>query len=236
MATAWGNIKEEEALERYKLITGNTVLFPEFQVHGGRNLDEDWLGCSPDGVVDRVVYGLPSRGVLEIKCPYFDGDKSKMYPWSRIPLYCIPQAQGLMEILDRDWMDFYCWTVNGSSLFRIYRDQEYWELMRIALSDFWRLNVVPARELYRIYPIKNPFFEMRSLRPAPRHELCPTIVLASKYIVKDSELKMREIHGILHQERSRGFPQPRYDQTQTREFEFQETKRHDSRMAAEMWG
>ncbi|KAL5732128.1 hypothetical protein ACHQM5_004781 [Ranunculus cassubicifolius] len=68
-------------------------------------------------------------------------------------------------------MDFYCWTVNGSSLFRIYRDQEYWELMRIALSDFWRLNVVPARELYRIYPIKNPFFEMRSLRPAPRHEL-----------------------------------------------------------------
>ncbi|CBI38565.3 unnamed protein product, partial [Vitis vinifera] len=31
LATCWSNIKEEEALERYKLITGNTVLFPEFQ-------------------------------------------------------------------------------------------------------------------------------------------------------------------------------------------------------------
>ncbi|RVW98180.1 hypothetical protein CK203_031891 [Vitis vinifera] len=34
LATCWSNIKEEEALERYKLITGNTVLFPEFQVYG----------------------------------------------------------------------------------------------------------------------------------------------------------------------------------------------------------
>ncbi|KAG6714520.1 hypothetical protein I3842_05G206500 [Carya illinoinensis] len=78
LATFWSNIKEEEALERYKLITGNTVLFPEFQVYGGRNPEDDWLACSPDGVVDRLVYDLPSRGVLEIKCPFFNGDMSRL--------------------------------------------------------------------------------------------------------------------------------------------------------------
>ncbi|KAL5724563.1 hypothetical protein ACHQM5_007806 [Ranunculus cassubicifolius] len=233
MATTWGNIKEEVALERYKLITEQEdILFPEFQSYDSQ---DDWLGCSPDGVVDRVVYGLPSRGVLEIKCPYFGGEKYKMYPWSRLPLYCIPQAQGLMEILDRDWMDLYCWTINGSSLFRIYRDPEYWELMRIALSEFWWQNVIPAREYYKIYPITKPHIEMRSLRPSPRHELCPAIVLASKYVVDNSELKMRELHGKLHLQRSWDFPQLKYDQLQTEEFE-KELRKRELRSAEEMWG
>jgi hypothetical protein len=125
LATCWSNIKEEEALERYKLITGNTVLFPEFQVYGERNPEDDWLACSPDGVIDRLVYGLPSRGVQEMKCPFFNGDVSKALPWPRVPLYCIPKAQGLMEIMDRDWMDLYVWTPKGSSLFRLYRDIDY---------------------------------------------------------------------------------------------------------------
>lgn len=196
LATCWSNIKEEEALERYKLITGNTVLFPEFQVYSG-NPEDNWLAASPDGVVDRRVYELPSRGVVEIKCPYFNGDMSKAFPWSRIPLYHIPQAQGLMEILQRDWMDFYVWTPHGSSLFRLYRDEEYWDVMKIALSDFWLKHVKPAREVYKNNVIGNPLFELRSLRPAPRHELCPYIVYKSKLVVDNSKLVMREIHGKL---------------------------------------
>ncbi|KAI8537273.1 hypothetical protein RHMOL_Rhmol09G0010300 [Rhododendron molle] len=155
LATCWSNIKEEEALERYKLITGNDVLFPEFQVYK-KNPDDDWLAASPDGVVDTLVYGLPSRGILEIKCPFFGGDMKKASPWSRIPLYCIPQTQGLMEIMDRDWMDFYVWTPNGSSLFRLYRDVEYWDALRIALSDFWWKHVQPAREVCSKSVITNP--------------------------------------------------------------------------------
>ncbi|XP_061356547.1 uncharacterized protein LOC133300974 isoform X2 [Gastrolobium bilobum] len=147
LATSWSNIKEEEALERYKLITGNTVLFPEFQVYGA-NSEDNWLAASPDGIVDGLVYELPSCGVLEIKCPYFNGDMGKAFPWSRIPIYYIPQAQGLMEILGRDWMDFYVWTPNGSSLFRLHRDADYWDVMKMALSDFWWKHVQPARELY----------------------------------------------------------------------------------------
>ncbi|KAK4477754.1 hypothetical protein RD792_017016 [Penstemon davidsonii] len=145
LATCWSNIKEEEALERYKLITGNTISYPEFQVK--KNPEDSWLGASPDGTIESLIYGLPSRGVLEIKCPFFNGDIKTSAPWKRVPMYYIPQAQGLMEILDRDWMDFYCWTVNGSSLFRLYRDEEYWDILKISLSDFWWKHVQPAKEL-----------------------------------------------------------------------------------------
>ncbi|KAI4305031.1 hypothetical protein L6164_028422 [Bauhinia variegata] len=193
LATCWGNIKEEEALERYKLITGNPVLFPEFQVYS-RNSEDDWLAASPDGV---VVYELPSHGVLEVKCPYFGGDMRKALPWSRIPLFYIPQAQGLMEITASDWMDLYVWTPNGSSLFRLYRDEEYWDVMKMALFDFWWKHVQPARELYDKNIITNPLTQLSSLKPAPRHELCSYIVCESKRIVDNSKLLVREIHGKL---------------------------------------
>ncbi|KAJ0078981.1 hypothetical protein Patl1_23693 [Pistacia atlantica] len=197
LATCWSNIKEEEAIERYKLITGNTVLFPNFQVHDNKNLEDDWLAASPDGLVDRSVYDLPSRGVLEIKCPYFDGDMTRAYPWKRVPCFCIPQAQGLMEILDRDWMDFYVWTPKGSSLFRLYRDSEYWDVLKIALSDFWWEHVQPAREVCSNSVISEPLKQLRYLKPAPRHELWRDLVFESKRIVDNSSLLMREIHGKL---------------------------------------
>ncbi|XP_019055932.1 PREDICTED: uncharacterized protein LOC104612904 isoform X2 [Nelumbo nucifera] len=197
LATCWSNIKEEEALERYKLITGNTVSFPDFQIYGKKNPEDDWLAASPDGVIDQFVYGLPSRGVLEIKCPYFNGDMRRAYPWSRIPNYCIPQAQGLMEILDRDWMDFYVWTPNGSSLFRLHRDVEYWRILKVALSDFWWKHVQPAKELRMKSRITDPLTQMSSLKPEPRHELYCSIICASKHLVDSSKLLMREIHGAL---------------------------------------
>lgn len=195
LATCWNNIKEEEALERYKLITGNSVLFPEFQVYGNINPGDDWLAASPDGVVDGMVYGLPLQGVLEIKCPFFNGDMSKASPWSRIPLHCIPQAQGLMEIVDREWMDLYVWTPNGSSLFRLYRDAAYWDMLKFALSDFWWNHVQPARELYSKSQVMHPLIE--SLRPKPKHEHWKYIVYESRRIVDSSDLLWREIHGKL---------------------------------------
>ncbi|KAK8545563.1 hypothetical protein V6N13_066841 [Hibiscus sabdariffa] len=197
LATCWSNIKEEVALERYKLITGNTVDFPEFQVYGKMNPEDSWLGASPDGLIDKFVYGLPLRGVLEIKCPFFGGHMSKAVPWRRIPLHCIPQAQGLMEIMDRDWMDFYVWTPKGSSLFRIYRDVLYWDALKLALSDFWWKHVQPAKEICSKHVITDPLRELKSLRPASRHELCSYIVYESKQIVDNSSLLMREINGQL---------------------------------------
>lgn len=196
MATCWNNIKEEEALERYKMITGNAVRFPEFQVYRDTDPEYDWLAASPDGTVEQAVYGLSSRGVLEIKCPYFDGNnKINAYPWTRIPLHYIPQAQGLLEILDRDWMDFYVWTPNGSSLFRVDRDEEYWNLLKIALSDFWWNHVHTAREECLKRVIKDPLYELREFRPAARHELSVDIVYQSKRLVDEAKLMVREFNG-----------------------------------------
>lgn len=197
LATCWNNIKEEEALEKYKLITGNTVLFPKFQVHDKKSPEDGWLAASPDGDIECLVYELPSNGVLEIKCPFFDGDMSRAFPWKRIPLYYMPQAQGLLEITDRDWMDFYVWTPHGSSLFRVYRDTEYWELIKTALSDFWWKHVQPAKEICKESVITNPLIQLRSLKPEPQHELCPSIVYQSKCIVDNSKLLIREVHGQL---------------------------------------
>lgn len=196
-------MKEGDALERYKLITGFGVCFPQFQVYNKSNTEDDWLGASPDG----VVYGLPSAGVLEVKCPFYDEQMGRALPWKRIPLHCMPQAQGLMEILDRDWMHFYVWTPNGSSLFKLERDHDYWELLKSALSDFWWKHVQLAKkelaekELCRLNPRTDPdpdpFTIIKHLKPAPKHELCSTIVKASKCLVDHSQLLWREVHGIL---------------------------------------
>ncbi|XP_010520215.1 PREDICTED: uncharacterized protein LOC104799401 isoform X2 [Tarenaya hassleriana] len=192
MATAWSNVKEPTALEKYKLITGCSVTHPGFQMYGEKNPEYDWIGASPDGAIDGNVYGLSSGGVLEIKCPYFDGERQPV-PWKRVPLYYFPQAQGLMEIMDRDWMNLYCWTTRGSSLFRIDRDPEYWYAVKVAVSDFWWKNVQPARDIYTNSVITEPLAELREFRPAPRHELCPYIVNESRIIRENSKLLMREI-------------------------------------------
>ncbi|KAK1319776.1 hypothetical protein QJS10_CPB04g00626 [Acorus calamus] len=193
LATCWSNIQEEVALERYSLITGNIVSIPTFKIYDENDQSNDWLGASPDALVDSLTYGLPSNGVLEIKCPFFDGEVGKAKPWSQVSFHCMPQAQGLMEILDRDWMDFYCWTPNGSSLFRLHRDKQYWELMKLALSDFWWKHVQPAIEMRSA----NMTSEMRSLEPAPTHELCGELVCASNCMIRESTLLVREIHGKL---------------------------------------
>ncbi|XP_004292251.1 PREDICTED: uncharacterized protein LOC101315120 [Fragaria vesca subsp. vesca] len=186
LSTSWSNIKEEEALHRYKMITQHNVSSVGFRVHS----KADWLAASADGMID-------SSGVLEIKCPFFDGEKSRAWPWLRIPAQCVPQAQGLMEILDKEWMHFYVWTLNGSSLFKLYRDREYWGVLEEALSDFWWKHVVPGREVYgnREKTVRRTHLLLKPFRPAERHEMIERIVCESRRIVCRSELLVREVHG-----------------------------------------
>ncbi|KAL5836988.1 hypothetical protein ACOSQ3_014157 [Xanthoceras sorbifolium] len=105
-----------------------------------------WPGVLGVNLPPSLAYDLPFRGVLEMKRPFLDGDMTRAFPWKRIPHYCILQAQGLMEILDREWMDFYVWALKGSSLFRLYRDLEYWGILKMTLSDFWWKHNQSARE------------------------------------------------------------------------------------------
>ena len=50
-----------------------------------------------------------------------------------------------MDVFDRDWCNLFVWTVNGSTLFHIKRDPEYWRLCFQGLADFWWSHVIPAK-------------------------------------------------------------------------------------------
>lgn len=191
-ATQWSSVKELEALERYMLITGHSILLPSFQQCNASTPDEDWIGASADGIIEHSLYGLPYDGILEIKCPYFGENPPPHQPWSKVPVHYMPQAQGLMEIIDRNWMDLYCWTPNGSSLFRLHRNRPYWNLLKSALSDFWWNHVQPAREICSLYPVEDPIWQLSPFRPASKHHRFKDIVYASKLLTCDSRLLLME--------------------------------------------
>ena len=50
-----------------------------------------------------------------------------------------------MEIFQRDWCNIYMWTVNGSAMFHIPRDRQYWTACFEVLSEFWWAHLVPAK-------------------------------------------------------------------------------------------
>ncbi|KAJ7297013.1 hypothetical protein O6H91_Y085400 [Diphasiastrum complanatum] len=145
-ATLWGTTQESSAVNRYTELTGNVVQHLGFKIYKEGDELHAWLGASPDGLIESGKNSLYEKGgILEVKCPHNKGRPDLGSPWSAVPCYYMPQAQGLLEILDRDWMDFYVWTLNGSCVFKVARDPEYWTLIYRIMSEFWWGNVIPAR-------------------------------------------------------------------------------------------
>ena len=52
-ATEWGTVTEEPALERYQEVTGHIVTAQSFKVLGDTVIT-DWMGASPDGLIQAV--------------------------------------------------------------------------------------------------------------------------------------------------------------------------------------
>lgn len=150
--TEWGNKVEDAAVLRYIELTGNTISHEGFRTYGS------WLGGSPDGLIDSNfddkqdvsrTHDLSTTnkgGILEVKCPCKPSPYTAV-PYSTLPVYYVPQVQGLLRIFNREFCDLYSWTsVNGSALFRIYRDDNYWDIMNNDLETFWFQHVLPARQ------------------------------------------------------------------------------------------
>jgi len=108
-----------------------------------------------------------------------------------MPYYYMPQVQGQMEIMDREWVDLYCWTPNGSTLFRVVRDREYWELMHGILKEFWWGNIVPARESMLL----GKEVEARAYEPKPKHELTGLVIGRSRKLAAEARMLCRDIGG-----------------------------------------
>ncbi|KAL0042026.1 hypothetical protein WJX77_001122 [Trebouxia sp. C0004] len=196
-ATQWGTRQEADALLRYGEITGHSIDMCSFkmvrddEVHG-------WLGASPDGLVQSLgleasqggaVLGMGSGviagegpGVLEIKCPFNKGDPNRAAPPKMAQWYYMPQVQGLMDIFDREWCNLFVWTVNGSSVFHIKRDREYWCVCFQALAEFWWSHVVPAKHaLAGSQPDLAHVF-----RPDKEHATTAQIIALSKQMARDA--------------------------------------------------
>uniref|UniRef100_A0A5B7AFY0 YqaJ viral recombinase domain-containing protein n=1 Tax=Davidia involucrata TaxID=16924 RepID=A0A5B7AFY0_DAVIN len=168
-AMEWGVLNEAAAIEQYRSITGRDVSSLGFAIHSEERFH--WLGASPDGLLGC----FPGGGILEVKCPYNKGKPEMGLPWSTVPFYYMPQVQGQMEIMDRDWVDLYCWTPNGSTIFRVCRERDYWELMHGILREFWWENVVPAREALLLGREE----EASSYKPASTHKQTGLVIVKS---------------------------------------------------------
>ena len=190
-AMQWGVDHEAAAVDRYREITGRDVSFLGFAVHADSSFS--WMGASPDGILagGTDVFSGCGGGILEVKCPYNRGRPQLGLPWKEMPHYYMPQVQGQMEIMDRDWVDLYCWTPNGSSLFRVRRERKYWELLHGVLREFWWENVIPARE--ELAAGKEE--AARMLEPKPRHELTGLVVAESRKLAAASRLLCKEVAG-----------------------------------------
>lgn len=184
-AMDWGVLNEEAAIERYKSITGREVSSLGFAVHAEERFD--WLGASPDGVIGCC----PEGGILEVKCPYNKGKPEMGLPWTKMPFYYMPQVQGQMEIMDREWLDLYCWTPNGSTIFRVCRERSYWELIHGILREFWWENVVPAREALLLGREE----ETESYKPSSTHKQTGLAIFKSAKLAGEAKLLCREIAG-----------------------------------------
>lgn len=184
-AMEWGVLNEAAAIERYKSITGRDVTPLGFATHSESRLD--WIGASPDGVLGCSHGG----GILEVKCPFNKGKPEKMLPWKTVPFYYIPQIQGQMEVMDRDWADLYCWTPNGSTIFRVYRERGYWELIHGVLREFWWENVIPARESLLLGMEE----EAKSFEPTSTHKLTGLVIAKSLNLAAQAKLLCQEIAG-----------------------------------------
>ncbi|XP_057529621.1 uncharacterized protein LOC130808174 [Amaranthus tricolor] len=184
-AMEWGVVNESVAVERYKSITGQDVSFMGFAIHAEPSFN--WVGASPDGLLSCS----PEDGILEVKCPYNKGKPELALPWSKMPFYYMPQIQGQMEIMDREWVDLYCWTPNGSSIFKVRRDRGYWDLIHGILHEFWWGNVIPAREA-----LTDGGEEAANYyKPAPKHRKTGEVVAKSIRLAAEAKLLCKEIAG-----------------------------------------
>lgn len=184
-AMEWGVLNEAAAIDRYKSITGREVSLLGFATHSEERFE--WLGASPDGLLGCFLGG----GILEVKCPYNKGKPEVALPWTTMPFYYMPQVQGQMEIMDRDWVDLYCWTPNGSTILRVCRDRGYWELIHGILREFWWENVVPAREAL----LMGKEEEANSYKPASTHRQTGLAIVKSLKLASEVKLSCREIAG-----------------------------------------
>lgn len=134
VATNYGTYNEPNALADYELKFGKKVELTGFHTF------EDWLGASPDGLIN-------DDGLIEIKCPYGLRDKNlpefksidyQTHYWAQIQIQ--------LFVTNRQWCHFYQWSAHGYMLETVQFNQLAIEEYLPKLKDFYNEFLV-EREL-----------------------------------------------------------------------------------------
>lgn len=86
-----------------------------------------------------------------------------------------------MDLMDKDWCDLFVYTVNGSAIFRITRDFEYWRLCYSVLAEFWWEHLIPAK--HALWD-RGDHAEAEKHRPSEQHAYTQQLVDRSKEMVR----------------------------------------------------
>lgn len=138
-AMNWGTDLEPFARAEYEVVTGAVVTEVGFKRHAVHK----WVGASSDGLVG-------PRGGMEVKCPHNSAIHLGTWEFG-MPEHHMPQVQGQMWVLDKDWIDFCSYDprmqAGGTHLKlyrqRIIRDQAYIDAMEAQVLSF--LDEVQAK-------------------------------------------------------------------------------------------
>ena len=130
-ATEWGTQMESEGVKAYEKLTGNVVTETGLHTHA----QYPWLAGSPDGLVG-------TDGIIEVKCPYY----SKVVHPS-VKIYYWMQCNAVMEITDRQWCDYICWTPGKVGIYRIHRDTDTFNKLLPYYKEFADAILTDVQEL-----------------------------------------------------------------------------------------
>jgi len=141
---AYGKHHEPGAILEYEMETGNTVEPCGFFEY------EDWLGASPDGIIDENT-------LLEIKCPYGKRNTPKpvIFKTAQEQPHYYAQMQIEMLCSKRQWAHFYQWAPNGDIAKKVIFDPGWIYENLGVLYDFYTEYLV-ERELPKAQKYLDP--------------------------------------------------------------------------------
>jgi putative phage-type endonuclease len=110
-ACTWGVENEPNGIVAYMQKTGNYVQATGLHSHNWYQ----WLAGSPDGFIG-------DEGLIEVKCPFYRKRDGSSRIHAKVPGHYWMQVNALLEITNRQWCDYCCWTPEGAAIFRVHRD------------------------------------------------------------------------------------------------------------------
>jgi len=121
----WGKEQEHCARKLYQRLKKVKVQQVGFVKY------DDYIGCSPDGLVGK-------DGLVEIKCPN-TSTHIRYLKKCNLPSQYIPQVQGQLWITGRQWCDFVSFDPRHKKnfhVFRVWRDDTYIKILSISVEQF----------------------------------------------------------------------------------------------------